>query len=196
MFENRQPIAYCSLKDGKVQVYKGKDKDGKKQYDTFDQLTAKVTAITEKTSEYNGQPIKSWQVALEDEKGEIAMLQLGYSSGFTRGFFNALANADLSRPIRISCYTKSTPEGDWDSPSIAQGPDLVRWKYEAAEIPKVKKEMYKGKEIYDDEAAMKWLKGVIEEIKANIPKSLTTKEVADVFTGDEVDDGIPSDLPF
>lgn len=167
MFENRTPISYCKLKNGNVEVSRGKDKDGNRIVQMYDRIVARVTGITEKTGEYNGEKIKSWNIHLEDANGELAILSIGHSSGFTRGLFNCLANADLSRPLSISCYVKSTERGDMNCPSLSQDNELIRWKY--PEMPKTEKVMVGSKEVINDEKALAWMMGVVDEIIASIP---------------------------
>ena len=195
MFENKEALHYCKLKDGKVEVYKGKASDGTKIIETFDRIKARVEDISLRESEYQGEKIKTWQIRLVDSEGEKAVLSLGYSSGFTRGFFNSLVNADLSAPILIGCYVRVTDKGDFNSTSLIKHGEVVRWKYD--NVPQTEKIKVGSKDVIDDSKAIEWMLKVIEEIKAKLP--LTHEKAAAVLqepTPPDFEGEVPTDLPF
>jgi hypothetical protein len=191
MFTDKQPISYCKLRSGKVEVYQGKDKEPAR----FDFMSGIVTDIRSKTNEWKGEEIKSWEIVLQDGE-ELHILSLGYSSSLTRGFFNILASADVSRPVRIGCYVKITDKGEWTCPSISQDGELLRWKDENP--PKTEAIIVKNKKIIDDEEAVKWMLALIDEIKVGLHpvQKVEAKEVAEIMGGEVVDEEMPSDLPF
>lgn len=174
MFTDRQPISYAKFKDGKVLVYRGKNPDGTRKEDAYDYVSGQVTDVYEKENEYKGETIKSWQVVIHDNQ-DVAILSLGYSSGFTRGFFNSLANADLSAPIRFGCYVKGNEKGEFNCSSLYQNGENIRWKYD--EVPKTETVMVGTKKVINDEEAVKWTHKVVDEIKAQLTKPIETPTV-------------------
>lgn len=173
MLENRNSANYCGLKDGKVEVYRGRDEAGNKKIEKFDRLIGTVVDISEREWEYKGEPMKSWNVKIVDGE-EVYILSLSYSSGFTRGFFNSLVNADLKNPVLISCYVKN----DYNNPSVSQGYDLVRWKYK--DMPKAETVKVGSKEVKDDSKAVEWMLKIVEEIRAQLPAPKEFEVVAPI----------------
>jgi hypothetical protein len=193
MFEDRQKTAYAKLKNGKVEVYQGKGVDPLLR----DRIVARVTGVKEKEFEYQGEQMKSWVVNFVDESGDVAELSLGYSSGFTRGFFNSLAAADFSKPISISCYVKIYEGKEYNTPSLWQNNEMLKWVKE--DMPKTKRVKVGSKSVIDDADAIEWTKGLVNEINnkidaLNIGLSKTTEQAAEIMGG-KVED-IPSNLPF
>jgi hypothetical protein len=182
MFEDRQPIYYVKAKNGKMLASRGKGDS--KETTEHDYVTGKVTGIKYGESTYNGEIIKSWRVSLQGESG-AAILTLGYSSGFTRSFLNALLTADLRKPIKFGCYVKN----EFNAPSLIQDNQILRWKYQ--EMPKTKKVMVGSKEVIDDSEAVKWTEGLVKEIENKLDGDLAA--VATVFP--EVAEDLPWETP-
>lgn len=198
MFENRTPINHCKLFQGKVEVYQGKNEDGTKKLAYYDRIIAYVTGISLKDFDYNGEKIQAWKIGLRDENGDLAILSLGYSSGATRGFFNSLVAADLTKPISIGCYVKITDHGEFNLPSIAQGGKLVRWKYN--DVPRTERTKVGSKDVINDEKATVWMLAVVKEIQEKLQSlpPVTAKQLAKDLDGVIVPDGTAelNDLPF
>lgn len=174
MLENRTPITYLKPKDGKMLAYKGKDENGVTKFEKYDRVGGMLTDITVKFGEYNGEETKNWQLRLQDGE-ETYIVTFGYSSGFSRGMFNSLANADLNKPVKIGCYVKN----EYNCPSVIQeGVGIVRWKYGVDAIPKTEKVQVGSKEVINDEKAVDWMLKVVEDIKARLPKVSTTESVS------------------
>jgi hypothetical protein len=161
MFENRSPVYFCKFKNGKVEKYCGKDGDGKRIVELYDFVIGKVSDIDLHESTYNNEELKQWQVILKDNDA-TAILTLSYSSSFTRSFFNALAAADLTKPIKFGCYLQN----DFNCPSLRQNGDIIRWKYQ--EMPKTERVKIGSKEVINDEKAVKWTQELINEIKGKL----------------------------
>lgn len=172
MFEDRQKRSYAKLKDGKVEVYIGKDKEGKKIVETRDRIVARVTGIKEKEFEYQGEKMQAWVVELADADSQ-AELSLGYSSNFTRGFFNSLLAADFTKPISISCYVKEFEGKVYNTPSLWQNDVMLKWVKE--EMPKTKKVKVGSKIVIDDADAVKWTVELVEEINKKIASQRGTE---------------------
>lgn len=199
MFENKQKAIFAKMKDGKIVVYMGKNEDGTPKTASYDTMSGIIKGITLKEGTYNGEIVKNWNIRVEDN-GEVVFLTIGYSSGFTRGLLNSLCNADLSKPITLSCYVKN----DYNCASLSQNAEIIRWKYD--NCPKTKKIMVGSKEVVDDSDAIQWMLGLIQEItqkinsnfKANSDKAEMEKSTAlvkGIF--DVKDDGEAlNDLPF
>jgi hypothetical protein len=174
MLENRTPVTYLKPKDGKMLAYRGKDENGVTKFEKFDRVGGLLTDISVKTGEYNGEETKNWQLRLQDGD-EAYVVTFGYSSGFSRGMFNSLANADLNKPVKIGCYVKN----EYNCPSVMQeGVGIVRWKYGVDMIPKTEKVQVGSKEVVNDEKAVDWMLKVVEDIKSRLPKASTSESVS------------------
>ncbi len=198
MFEDRQTKAYAKLKDGKVEVYKGKDDEGKKIVQTHDRIVAKVVGVKEKDFEYQGEKMKAWDVSLVSGEDE-AELSLGYSSNFTRGFFNSLLAADFTKPISISCYVKEYEGKEYNTPSLWQDDEMLKWVKE--DMPKTKRVKVGSKEVIDDEEAVVWTVKLVEEINAKIQEGKPVKQEAPEGSAsgsalEGLDEPLADDLPF
>jgi hypothetical protein len=162
MFENRTPVSFVKAKDGKMLVSQGKNADGTvKEALKFDSVTGKIIDITTREFQYNGKPILTWQVTLLNGN-ETAIFSMAYSSNFARSFFNSVANGDLKKAFKLSCYVKN----EFNSPTVVQDGQLVRWKY--SEMPKLEDVIVGSKTIKDDAKAVAWTEQVVQEIKALI----------------------------
>ena len=184
MYENKPQVSYCRMKNGSIEVYRGKDEKGGKIVEKFDRVTARLKDVKLATSQYNGEEIKSWQLLLEDDKGESSIMSLSYSSGTTRGVFNSLVGGNLSKPISFSCYVKVGEKGEFNCPSLWQDNQMMRWKYN--DIPKTEKIKVGSKEVIDDAKALTWMLGVIEEIKAKLAELTKVEDLIATMGGDEV----------
>lgn len=178
MFEDRKPIMYVRAKEGKMHVKTGKDAENKPIIVTHDYVVGQVVAINVKEDEYKGQPTKQWQVTIRDGV-DTCILTMNYATGFARGFFNSLANADLSQKVKIGCYTK----GEFNCPSLIQNDQFLRWKDDNPPNPKTNSE----------EECLRWLENLVADLKKKLsPQTVepTTEETSD--DGEvEIDD-----LPF
>jgi len=168
---------YVKPRDGKMLVYRGKNSNGEAINESFDRVSGIVKEISIRESEWNGEQIKSWNIKIVDGE-ETYILTLGYSNGFTRGFFNSLISADLSKPIKFGCYVKN----EYNCPSLIQNEGIVRWKYGVDQMPKTEKVKIGTKEVIDDTKAVEWMLKVVDEIQANIKNF----EAVEIFGGEEV----------
>ncbi len=184
MFEDKQKVMYAKLKDGRVEVYAGKDESGNKIIHHHDRIVARVTEVKEKEFEYNGEKMRSWTVSLATEYDK-AELSLGYSSNFTRSFFNSLLAADFSKPISISCYVKEYEGKEYNTPSLWQNDEMLKWQKET--MPKTGRVKVGSKEVIDDSEAIEWTIKLVEELNVKIhsqkPKVETVAPTEDEFLG-------------
>ena len=195
MFEDRQKKMYAKLKNGRVEVYGGKDENGEKIIRHHDRIVAEVTEIKEREFEYNGEKMQSWVIGLVSGE-DHAELTLGYSSNFTRGFFNSLLAADFTKPISISCYVKEWEGKQYNTPSLWQNNEMLKWVKE--EMPKTERVKVGSKEVIDDAKAVEWTIKLVEEINTKIQNQRPAKEKdADPLESmeDSLDDSL-EDLPF
>lgn len=180
MFEDRGPMYWVKAKDGKMIVTTGKGEN--KKVTEHDYIVGKVTGLEYAESVYNGEQIKSWKITLKGDTMS-AVLGISFSSGFTRSLLNSLANADLTQPVKLGCYIN---KAGFNSPSVIQGNDVVRWLHQ--EMPKTEKVKVGSKEVINDEEAVKWT----QELVKSIQDKLKPGKLEEVFA-EEI---VPDDLPF
>jgi hypothetical protein len=169
MFSNKKRPLYCKfVKPNKIEVYKGRDTEDNPITENYDLVSGIVQDITVRENEFQGATIKKWTVKISGKGGQEAILQLGYSSGFTRGFFNSLLSADLSKEVDFGCYTKFGNNGEFLCPSISQGGLYLRWGRE--DMPKVEWTKVGTKDVADDTRAVGWTEKIVEELLEKIGK--------------------------
>lgn len=156
---------FITPREGKMEVYLGKNPDGSRIVEKYDYVTGTVRGIESSEYVYNNEAIKQWKLKLQDGEN-IAIITLGYSSGFTRGLINSLLAADLSKPLKFGCYMS----GEFNCPSIIQNNDIVKWKFPSTEVPKTEKVKVGSKEVINDERVVAWIIEKVAEINALIPK--------------------------
>ena len=191
MFSEKAPLYYVKAKDGKMEVYAGKDEAGKAKTIKHDYVTGRLNKIEYSESQYNNETIKAWKLYLKGESG-TAVLTLSYSSGFTRSVFNSLSKADLNLPIRFGCYVKN----DYNTPSLSQNGEWLKWQFPIEEVPKTSKVKVGSKEVVDDAAAVAWTEEVVKALQAKLSQQPTQSEAAEEVFGEAPAESELDALPF
>lgn len=127
--------------------------------------------------------IRSYTLGLRDvEKNEAYYIQIGLGSNIGRGLANSILSLKAFNNVSISTYTQTAKAGPskgkkFGQAGLRQNDEIVRWKFEKAQIPAVVKVTVGKKEASDDteqqEFFLNHLKEfalVVEANKNNLPK--------------------------
>jgi len=182
-----------------------KTKEGKIVHEEYyDSIDALILGFTIKDATFNGEhiPKASWLVKMKDTStGTDYILQLPYSSGFSKTFLNALAwiaknkpNA-FSKPLRVRPWMmqdEKDKEKYWRGISVYLPPytkeEKVAKLYDKEQMPAAVPARYKGKDVWDDEEQMLWWEHkVFDQITPAI------QAVAGEVAFDLVPGGMPAD---
>lgn len=121
--ENRTPAKYLSIYNGKI---RHKTADGDVYYDS---LTGRLDQIELREETFKGNTFNKWYFHFKDN-GELYMLKSGEGTVFANSLVNSLAGCDLSRPVRISPYTKVYDDSEIAVPYVEQDGEAASWAIE------------------------------------------------------------------
>ena len=139
------------FQDKSVFVVKARDENNKfKEVDKVFDIGGNLIKVEPTTTKWEGKDIESMNVTLTDGD-DVYFVSFPYGIA-TRAFFNALLSLKTFEGLEIGTYmTKPKTEGGKSYPAIAlrQNGELIRWKYELKDLPKVKEITFKGQTMRD-----------------------------------------------
>lgn len=137
------------------------NKEGKVVYEEFYKAyEGRITNIQTRENEYG----KSWMVTLDDN-GEIFIVQMNYSSGYSASFLKALPNVDFSKNVTLTPNMKVEGDKKKTTMFINQEGKACKWAFTRENpngLPQLVKIKVKGKETWDDSEAMEFLENMVK----------------------------------
>lgn len=172
MYEDKAIIERARFrKDGKLEVYQGKDLQGNVITLLTDYIVGYITDITEYKSVYNNIEQPYLRIHFVDENQVKSTLQVHELSYFTRSLFNKLLGADLNKMVKIGSWVKD----EYINPVVYQDDVRVEWKYDPKTLPKAKEvKLESGDLAKDNGDVRKWIAETIVELKNMLGKRIQT----------------------
>lgn len=177
---------------------KGSDKRLEHLDNVFD-LSGRLIKIEHKVTEWEGKKFENINYFLKDNN-EIYVISFPFSIA-TRAFFNATLSLTSFEGLSIGTYmTRPKENGGKSYPalSLRQNDELMRWKFELKDLPKVQEVKFRDQVMRDYSATDKFfvdhlleLNNVIASTRANSTKDQATEQ-SEVL--DNQDDG--QEVPF
>lgn len=159
--------------DKSVFVVKKKDDLGKfQEVDRVFDISGNIIKIEPQKTEWQGKTIESLLVNVVDGDDFYA-ISFPYGIG-TRSLFNALLSLKTFDGIEMGTYmTKPKVDGGKSYPAIAlrQNGDLIKWKYELKDLPKVKEITFKGQTMRDYSETDAFFNAQLTELNKTIKTS-------------------------
>lgn len=142
-------VTYLNLKQGK---FARKNANG--DIDLFDSVEGVITSAEFKDDEYNGTSFRKISLVLQDGE-ERYILQVRCDSGYYRGLTNSIANADISKPVKLVASSKEVNGKPQTTIFVSQSGQALKWKWtkdNPGNLPALESVKLKGKTVYDNSA--------------------------------------------
>jgi hypothetical protein len=142
-------ITYLNLKQGK---FARKNANG--DIELFDTVDGIITAAEYKEDSYNGQDFRKLVLSIIDGEDKY-ILQVREDSGYYRGLTNAIANADISKKVKLTASSKEVNGKPQTTIFVSQNGTALKWKWtkdNPGELPPLDQVKLKGKTVYDNSA--------------------------------------------
>lgn len=167
-----------------------KGNDGKIAHleDVFD-LSGRLVKIEHKVTEWNGQKIENINYYLKDND-ELYIVQFPFGIA-SRAMFNATLSLTSFEGLEIGTYmTKPKTPGAKTYPAITirQNGEMVRWKFDLKDLPKVQEVKFKDQVMRDYSATDKFFVDHLLDLN-NVISNSRTANVAENQVDDE--DSVP-----
>lgn len=189
------------FQDKSVFVVKSKNEAGKfEEVDKVFDIGGTLVKAEPTSVEWQGKKIESMNVTLTDGD-DVYFISFPYGIA-TRSFFNALLSLKSFEGLEIGTYmTKPKTDGGKSYPAIAlrQNGELIKWKYELKDLPKVKEITFKGQTMRDYSETDAFFNAQIVELNKTIK---TPKTVADRVVNQQPEPSVDEqnvndkDVPF
>ena len=165
------------VKEGTEGSIKRTNKIGKivseKFYDSF---TGKLVDIKTADGAYG----KTWNFHFQD-KAEIYVLQLSYNNGFAMALLKTLPNADLTKEMKVSPFTKEVDGKNKSTLFVNQDGTALKHYYTKEHpngLPEWKQITVKGEKVWDSTDQLKFLEDMVKT--TIVPKLAGSKIEAQV----------------
>jgi len=198
---------YLNISDGKISVkvpegsenaIKCTNKDQTKTWyeKRYPSFTGKIVGISKRIPE---NPIYSPQLCIEiDDNGEKYELQMGWSSGYSSGFFLAMPNINFKDEVTFTPWMKVVDDKKKTSLFITNKGEekSAKWywtKDEPKDCPPMVQIKVKGNMVWDDSARQEFFEKYIEQ---KIKPQLTSVSHVIEVPEHEIEPEQENDLPF
>lgn len=124
---------YLGLANGKITHKPGRDA----QPQEFENLDGTIKGIERRDVEINGSKMKTYDINIADNNGEVAVLSIIADGSVARGLIMALVNVpDMGKPVRIHAYSQDRNGRSYTSTIVYQNGEKVPWIIPMEQLPK------------------------------------------------------------
>lgn len=142
-------VTYLNLKSGK---FAKKNANG--DIELYDQVEGVIKSADFKDDEYNGTKFKKLVLKIVDGD-ETFILSIRQDSGYFRGLTNSIANADISKAVKLVASSKEVNGKPQTTIFVSQSGQALKWKWtkeNPGNLPALESVKLKGKTVYDNSA--------------------------------------------